>query len=270
MYTREDARRYDMPVGFGPSTLPASSKFGEVEMTQIPFITQREAVRPLVPELYELDERPRLAVTHTVNRDVDYLGGRGYNIVDVTVMVTYRGAEETITGPFHLVLWESDTHPIVLGREGGGYAKVFAEIPDAEEDDGSRCFTCAEYGTTLLSGGVDGLVPVAPEKLAKLRDTMREVLVLGWKYIPGPDGTADVDYPTRLISRRQVDSAQVGEGWLRFETPQWEDAPIASRLLAVLANLPLEPAGPGIVIRGSGELPRAAMKRLSVPEIRSE
>ena len=262
MFRVEAGRRYDMPVGFGPSILPGVSIFGEIEVITIPFRTNLDAVRSLIPSCFDIAERPLLNITCTTNRKIDYLAGRGYNIVDVSVVVTYNYNDRSITGPFHLILWESDPHPVVQGRELAGWAKVYAQIPDGMHH-GNQCeFACMEYDTVLVSGGVNGLSPVSDSQLRDIQGRTRETSPLGYKFIPGPKGTIDVQYPTRLVSRRRYHTAFAGEGWVRFGTPTFEQAPISARFVDVLRTLPMESAGHALLLRGSGELPRDEWERL--------
>src|SRR6202035_2600155 len=96
------AVRYDMPAAYGPSLLPDVSHYTDIKSTAIPFVTERDAVAPLVPHYFEVAENPVVTVTHQQLHGVDYLAGRQYNVVQVIVGVTYRGEEGVFQAPFHL------------------------------------------------------------------------------------------------------------------------------------------------------------------------
>src|SRR5689334_5429357 len=104
-------RRYDMPIVFGPSPFPDVTTMETVQSVSIPFLTEREAVAALLPPRLEPGEVPLVTVSHTMNRGVDYMGGRGYNIVRISVPAVFRGDVDTEFGPYSPIIWESDAAP---------------------------------------------------------------------------------------------------------------------------------------------------------------
>jgi hypothetical protein len=262
MFDLEPGERYDMPVVFGPSLLPAVTEMSSVCTVNVGFLTDPRALEPLVPYHFTLGEPARVTIAHTTNRGVDYLGGRGYNIVRVTIPALYRRADRTIAAVYNPVIWESDTNPIIAGREWGGYAKIHGRIPDLEQTPDGCSFECWEYDARLLRAELTGLTPLVGEQLAAVQRASAEVIALGWKYIPGCSGGADVDYPTRLVGNYDYTEAFVGTGSVRFERPDPQAAPFSSRILAVLASLPVLSVEPATVLRGSMKLPRVAVERL--------
>jgi acetoacetate decarboxylase len=56
---------------------------------------------------------------------VDYLAGRGYNIVFVTVAAKFSGNKDKLEGDYVLVIFENDAIPIITGRELLGAPKDF-------------------------------------------------------------------------------------------------------------------------------------------------
>lgn len=258
-----DGIGYDLPAVFGPSPFPSVTVMERVQSMAIPFHTTRDAAARLLPRWFEPPDDPIVSVSHTMNRGVDYMGGRGYNIVRVSVSAVFRGAEETITSTYAPVIWESDTAPIILGRERGGYAKIFGTIPDAVDGEQTSEFECREYDTTLISGRVDDWKSITGAALASFQQTMANTGSLAWKYIPGSDAEPDADYPVRLSARYSYTELWHGNGVVGFERPNAVDAPYSSHILAVLAGVPNLGYEPAWRARGSMELPRTDVRRLA-------
>ncbi len=129
---------YRMPVSFGPSAgprnLPAHAPFeaGAVHMASVSVsaLSDADALSALLPEGCEVDGVPLLTARITRLYDIGWLAGRSYNIVRVTVPVTFRHERELLHASFMPVLWESLADPILTGRDELGHPKLWAEIPD--------------------------------------------------------------------------------------------------------------------------------------------
>lgn len=255
--------RYDLPAVFGPSPFPDVTSMGQVQSISIPFVTEPEAMAAILPPFFEPAETPLVSVTHSMNRDVDYMGGRGYNLVRVGLAAVFRGETETVVGPYAPVIWESDTAPIVLGRERGGYAKIFGRIPDVEQTDAGSVFECYEYDARLIRAEVTDWRPGTADELAAARQATSTAVSLGWKYIPGTGLEPDANYPMRLVAHYDYHSISKGNGTVHFESPGPADAPYSSHILAVLSKLPVLRYEPATVTSGSMKLPRTGVKRLS-------
>ena len=256
----DSTKRYDMPVVFGASQLPDTTVMAGVRNVAVPFLSERSAIEKFLPAFFELEGEPVVTVSSSQNGGVDWLAGRQYNVVRVQVNVRFRGSED-VSGPYSLVIWESDAKPVIAGRELQGYAKLVAEIPDHEHTDHSASFECSEYGTRLLSGAVSGLEPFAANILERLAKE-REQVALGWKYIPNPEGGADVDYPTKLLSYGTVSAAWSGEGTLHLDDPTWEQAPGSAHVIEALKTLPVLEYRRATVAHMRVSLPRNAVTRL--------
>jgi hypothetical protein len=252
-----------MPVVFGPSELPEVTRMGDVCSVSIAFRTEVEAVAPLLPPWFQPLDPPVVTVVHSMLRKVDYLGGRGYNLVRVQVSAAYRGpAHDPIDAAYALVIWENDTRPIVLGRELGGYAKVFGDVTDLVATPDGHRFEVGEDGARLLDGEVSGLVPVTGGALAAQQAAARTSVSLGWKYVPGLGKEPDVDYPTKLTSHAELTEVWTGTGSVRFARPDRAQAPVGARIVERLGRLPVLEALPSTLVRGSSTLPRRAVVRL--------
>jgi acetoacetate decarboxylase len=194
--------------------------------------------------------------------DVDYLAGGGYNELTVGIAATVDDADGEVAGSYLPVVWVDQPVPLQIGREVLGYAKVHGELPATESSAGHTEFEVRERGAVLLRGSARNLTPLAADRLTSLRRAAAEVTVLGWKYIPGLDGVADADYPTRIPLHFDWSEATSGDASLTFESPTWVAAPVASRVVQALAHLPVLSPLRALVAAGSGSIDRRAARRL--------
>lgn len=266
MFKPQEGQRYDMPAVFGASHLPAVSTIREVRTIALSFVTDEDRLRPLIPYHFDLAPNPVVTLSSGMNIGVDHMGGRSYNVVRVMVDVIAHGEDGPFRAPYHLVIWESEAAPIIAGREFQGYAKVFGQIPDHRNEGDRASFEVSEYGTRLLKGEVSGLVDLPGTELARL-NAATQALAVGWKYIPGPNNVADVDYPTKLVAYRTVRAAKRGEGCFELDSPTWQQCPGSARILEALRALPILEMKPALVTVGSAQLPRDEVIRLPAREL---
>lgn len=140
--------RYRMPVVFGPAPGPRQKLDGtpwtaeesgtaNVQWATLAYRTQPAKLEALMPPGFRLNGEPLVYVTLGFFRNLYWLAGRGYGLVNVEVPVIYTGASETIEGGFCLALWEGRPDAIMTGREELGFPKLFADIPDVRLDPAS-------------------------------------------------------------------------------------------------------------------------------------
>lgn len=262
-------RRYDMPVLFGPSNVPDQSFVPDAAACVLSFRTSPDVARALVPDYFTVAEDPVVTVAHMAYHDVDYLGGRSYNEIVVSVTARHGEGEERIDAAFAPLLWVDQVGALIAGREYMGLAKLSGIIPDLEWEGTKARFCCREYDALLLEVEVDDLAPLSADKLAAVNDRAGQVRTFGWKYMSAPGGGADIDYPTVNVMRWNYKNGWSGSGSLRFHTPAYRDAPMSSPAMAVLAELP-QLSSPRVFL-GIGEavIDRTATRRLDKPD-RSE
>ena len=151
---------------------------------------------------------------------------------------------------------------VIAGREYLGIAKIVGEIPEHERSGDTAAFECYEYGTRLLRVEVSNLQPVTEEELDRRNDG-GDTITFGWKYIPGPGGTVDADYPIKMVSRGRTDAMWTGDGSAVFDQPAWQQCPASARIMPTLASLPvLESLPATVAVAAGGILDRAASVRL--------
>jgi acetoacetate decarboxylase len=251
-----------MPPVFGPSLIPDKTVYGGVEMVSISFRTSMDAAESLVPHYFQVRESPVVTVSRMTYTGVDYLGGRGYSEVTVGITAVHRGPDGDVAGSYMPVVWVDDGGALTVGRELLGYSKLLAVIPATQRGVDRCTFEAFEYGTRLLSGEVSMLRRLDEPALDRVRRAARTTTVLGWKYITGPGGIVDADYPTQITMNFEIDEGWTGEGRLDWETAGHAQAPFGSRIAAVMKALPVEQRRPAFVGRGTGSLSRAATRVL--------
>ena len=262
MFKPEQGRRYDMPVVFGPSQLGGRATYASRRAISYSFRTDPAALEPLIPYHFSLAEPATVTLHSSMLIGVDWLANRNYHTARVSAQVEARDRGQVVRGPFHLVDWESEPRAVIAGREYLGMAKIVGEIPEHEQGGDTAAFECYEYGTRLLRVEVSNLSQVTDEELDRRNDGA-DFVTLGWKYIPGPGGTVDADYPVKMVSRGSVDAMWTGDGSAVLDQPTWEQCPVSARIMQTLAGLPvLESLSATVVVANGGILDRAASARL--------
>ena len=262
MFKPEPGLRYDLPVVFGPSELGGQTTYGDTHAIVHSFLTDPAALEPLIPYHFSLARPARISVIGRVIHGVDWLAGRTYHSVRVSADVLARDGDAVIAGPYGLVVWESDPRPVIAGREYLGLSKIVGEIPDHERAGKTAAFECYEYGSRLLRVDVSDVTPV-PAGVVAEQNSRRESITLAWKYIPGPGGTVDADYPVKMVGRPNVTAMWTGTSSIVFDHPTWEQCPISYRIVDALAALPVVERLPATLMVSNGSaLDRGASARL--------
>jgi acetoacetate decarboxylase len=259
---RQLSTRLQMPATFGPSIFPSVSTYERQSTVAISFKTDRDAVAPLLPPWFTPSDEPVVSFTHQQLEGIDYLQGRGYNLVNVAVTARFDGKRGTLERPCPIVIWESDTMPIIAGRELAGNPKIYGQVSDLRRQEDSASFECREYGTLLVAGAVNGLRPLTEGRLERVNQTNQDSSLFSWKLIPGCDGP-DADYPTLIHGSTHFVEAWSGTGTLEICSPTIQDAPISSHIVAALRALPQLEQRRAFVGVGTAQLYRDRTERLS-------
>lgn len=201
------------------------------------FRTDATAIAQMLPPRFTLRGEALLAIEFSYLSEIDWLAGRGYNMLSVRVPVRFASPEGLIDGWFQPVIWENMAEPILSGREELGWNKIFAELPPARRLGESHVFDAGWQGFRFLRLTLSDLTPQEP--------------VLGpgeavfhHKYIPATQdwGEADVDYITMTPpggSKATVLSHQKAQAMLQLNSPRWEDMPTQHHVVQALATVPL-------------------------------
>ncbi|MGM9489566.1 acetoacetate decarboxylase family protein [Ideonella sp. YS5] len=203
--------RYRMPVMFGPAPGPRQKGNGvpwgadesgtaNVQWATIAYRSDPARLEALLPPGFTLTE-PVVHVTLGFFRDLYWLAGRGYGIVNVELPVVCTGRDQRIEGGLCLVLWEGRPDAITTGREELGFPKLYADIPDVrlDADSGRIGGRASWFEHTFFEMQMQGLkeVEVAPQDRRLLGPKGGPIF---YKYMPrtGPFGSGgcDVSYVT--------------------------------------------------------------------------
>lgn len=133
--------RYRMPVFFGPASGPrqkhdgtpwsaAETGVANIQWATMAYRSDRAKLEALLPKGCELNGEPLVYVTLSYFRNLYWLAGRGYGMLNVELPVIYTGKSETIEGGLCLAIWEGRPDAITTGREELGFPKLYADIPD--------------------------------------------------------------------------------------------------------------------------------------------
>ena len=238
-YPLQPGKMYRMPTHFGPRTGPRQGPDGrrfenkdtpKTTSIAVSFLTNREQLAALLPERFELTGEPVVTVTASYMTEIEWLAGRGYNVLGVSFPATFKGEVDQVSGNFLTVLWENLTDPIITGREELGFAKIYCELPEPTILGGEYHIIASWLGFKFLDVYVDNLRQQSAEEIAALTQAQSGEGTLHFKYMPrtGEWGTADAAYavltpaatPNRVIKERWV-----GAGQIQFHQARWEDMP---------------------------------------------
>ena len=248
-YTFQPDKMYRMPTHFGPRTGPRQgpdgSTFANVDTpfnttVSASFLTDADALEAMLPECFTLAGEPVVTIYFKYMTQIEWLAGRGYNILGVCFPAAFSGAEDQVRGPFLTVLWENLTDPILTGREELGFAKVYCELPEPNVLRGNWHATASWLGFKFLDLRVSDLSQAEPNATAPDPD----VGILHYKYIPktGAWGTPDVAYPVYTPStgsnERDLEHWS-GQSTVQFHRAAWEDMPTQYNIVNAFADLPI-------------------------------
>ena len=254
----EEGQPYLMPAHFGPVAAGWNGEvahYADNTALTILYATEHDAASALLPPGFTTTETPIVSVSHVMCRGVDFMAGRGYNLVAVNVSATFEGKRDKASGSFALVLWENDFMPIVVGREVLGAAKLMADIPDAWLRGEERGFSVSENGTPLFEGKASGLEKLSDEAVQMMSEQMAAGIWMGWKYLPTCDlKGAEVSHATALPANTDIKEAWMGAGEIAFHEVEWEKAPMSSHVVNALRALPVVQYQGAVMTRGSQDL----------------
>jgi len=238
-YPFQPDRMYRMPTHFGPATGPRQGPEGRQFACQdnpktttvaVSFLTNPDQLAALLPERFALAGEPVVTVYASYMTEIEWLAGRGYNVLGVAFPATFTGEQDQVTGSFLSVLWENLADPIITGREELGFAKIYCELPEPTVLRGAWHLIASWLGFKFLDLAVDQLRPQSAAEIAALAQGDASAGQLHYKYIPrtGEWGTADVAYACLSPvghSKRVVTERWVGAGRVQFHPARWEDLP---------------------------------------------
>lgn len=230
---------YKMPVHFsGDPFSPVRTVYGDMTNIMVAFETDPDKLAEYIPDLFEITE-PKVIVAYANARDVDWMSGGEYRLIQATVPVKYIGNDEGLTGEYVLVIWENKACPIIGGREEDGMPKIFADIA-FERHVGDYWFTSASYEcNTFLQMEFWRGAEANGADLATARKNPK-VNYFGWRCVPNlGKGGSTLSHATLYPQQMVPDQVWHGEGKLTWTTLSYEQHLLQFRVIGALAGLPV-------------------------------
>ena len=238
-YTFQPKQIYRMPTHFGPATGPRQGPDGrkfeckdnpKTTTLAVSFLTNREQLEALLPQRFTVAGEPVVTVCASYMTEIEWLAGRGYNVLGVSFPASFHGALDQATGSFLSVLWENLADPIMTGREELGFSKIYCELPEPTVTAGQWQATASWLGFRFLELDVTPLQQQSAAEIAALGDGDQSDGQLHYKYMPrtGEWGSIDAAYTCLSPvghSNRVIHERWVGDGSVRFHPARWEDLP---------------------------------------------
>ena len=258
MFKFEAGRGYMMPAHFGPRYVGPgiSGWYHDVTAITVPYLTDREKLEALLPPRFSVADEAIISVFFACNKRVDWLAGRGYNMIGVNANVVYQGPEERLEGSYCLVIWENLADPILTGRELQGIPKVFADIPDHSINSGVWRAGASHYGNRIIDMSVSDLRAPELEEIAAAHAARQgRDNPMAWRFIPpSASGGAGLDEHLIFPSENKISQLHLAKGELAWNTLTWEENPTQHHIVNTLAALPILEYRPAMVTRGSTNL----------------
>jgi len=274
MFKFKPYESYVMPAHFGP--MPRNEKssgwYRDVTTMLVRYLTDREKLAAHLPEPFTVGEQAIVTVAYACSKDVDWLAGRGYNLIAVTCSAVFNGENETLEGQYSLVWWENLADAILSGREMTGIPKIFADIPDHSVVDGQWHSSVSHFDSQILDMSIKNLRTPTLEEIEAAQKPQDKDHPMAFRYLPVVGGFgATVKEPTTFPSDSVYTAAWVGEGKINWNHLTWEQNPTQCHIVNALADLPVLEYLPAMVTTGSTNLfvpdrmPRVLDKKETLP-----
>ncbi len=223
-YSFQPGKMYRMPTHFGPRTGPRQGADGrsfenkdtpKTTTIAVSFLTNADQLEALLPECFQLAGEPVVTVEASYMTEIEWLAGRGYNILGVSFPATFHGEQDHVTGSFLTVLWENLTDPIITGREELGFSKIYCELPEPVVFRGETHVIASWLGFKFLDLKVNNLRQQSAGEIERLAQAQTGDGILHYKYMPrtGEWGAADVAHATLTPAATPQPGGQGALGW---------------------------------------------------------
>lgn len=243
--------RYRMPTHFGPSLGPRQGidgrRYACIDgpnelIVQAAFKADPAQLESLLPPGFILREPHTIKFTFDYITNVEWLAGRGYNTLGVTIPVSFVGQEETLAGDLLLVIWEDSADCIVTGREDLGVAKIYCELPELQTIGNDVICRASWDGFEFARIKLTNLNEISADELPETPTTDG---TFHYKYIPktGAPGEADAEYAVLCPNdwpNVKLDQVKVAEGaTMEFSQATWEQLPTLVHIVERLSEVTL-------------------------------
>ena len=260
-YRFEPNLTYRMPTHFGPQPGPRQQPDGVARESKhsprtltvsASFLTDAVLLERHLPEGFALVGEPVVTVDFHYMTAIDWLAGRGYNMIFVSWPAAFVGRRDKASGRFLAVIWENLADPIIAGRDEIGHPKLYAEIEEPRLWDGAQIGVAGWMGFRFLDIRVSELRNAAP---APAKTSSDGTMML--KYVPrtGARGEADLQQVTITPAGdpdMTIERQQTGVSAVRFHRAGMSDLPTVHHVVNALADLPVIEARAGSLTQSCG------------------
>ncbi len=250
-YHFQDDRMYRMPTHFGPRTGPRQGPDGQkfenrdsprTTRITVSFLSNPTQLQALLPPGFTLAGEPMVTISAGYMTEIEWLAGRGYNVLGVSFSARFQGKEDDVRGNFLTVLWENLTDPIITGREELGFSKIYCELPPPTVLKGDYRLTASWLGFKFLDMEVTNLKQQSAEEIEAFTQSQSGAGTLHYKYMPrtGEWGQADSAYATltpAAAPNQKIQERWLGTGQVQWHKARWEDMPTQYNIVNCLAEL---------------------------------
>lgn len=241
MFKLERGFTYSMPAHFGGGKFDPEVKLTQKATTMlISYETDQELLENHIPEVFEL-LAPEVQVIFSEFREINWMLGGHYNLIDVSVPVRFNGKKDELEGKYPLVVWENNTTPILGGREQTGIPKIYADIEDLHILKPHYATTASFNGNTFLNMNFEATGELTGDEFEQVKALSLNLNTIGWRYIPkigapGAELSQFILYPQGM----EVEKAQLGNGSLKWTELAPMQNPSQFNIINSLAALPVK------------------------------
>jgi acetoacetate decarboxylase len=252
LFKFEDNKLYHMPPFFGGDEFNPDfeARVNDVVGLNFTQTTDGNQLADYLPDGFEL-LRPELIISYCQLREVEFLNGGSYNLVQFGVPARFNGKRDQLEGTFPLVIWENKTQPIIGGREEDGQPKIYADIQDLHTFQQKYFTNISHDGNTFLRLEMVGSQSVEGQLLEQIKAGSLSYNMFGWRYIPkvGAPG-AELSQPILYPQGMKINSAWAGNGTVQWTKQSSEQNLHQWRIIKALAELPVKAMGPVMMTKG--------------------
>ncbi len=252
MFTFDDSKCYMMPAHFGGFDYDPGAElyYRDVVGVTCTYATDGDQLARYLPAGFEL-MKPELSLQYSQCRQIEWMAGSCYNLIQACVPARFNGRRDQITGQFVLVIWENKTAPILGGREQTGMPKIYADIEDLHIIQESYFTTASYEGNTFLRMELTGARPVDEQVLLQSKAQRIEMAPFGWRYIPKVGGPgAELSQAILYPQSFEANAVLTGSGRVQWTQLTWEQNPMQWHIIKALAELPMIEMAPATMTKG--------------------
>ena len=263
-YAFKPGKMYRMPTHFGPSLGPRQGEQGrkyacrdapKITAYYVSFLTNRQQLEELLPERFQVGAEPVVTIELAYMTEIEWLAGRGYNVLGVSFPAVFNGEQDHVAGDFLTVLWEDLADPIFIGREELGFSKIYCEIPEPRVYGGETHCIASWLGFKFMDMRITDLNLVPPDAAGE--STTDSDGILHYKYVPrtGDWGKPDVSHAVLTpadIPNKVVKEKWTGQGTVQFHKASWQDLPTTFHIVNAFAALEIKEQRGATVVKSVG------------------